>query len=51
MIKETIIRMGALIQCSLKGEANSKGRLFEGRERECANSSICNIPVIARVIP
>lgn len=50
MIKETIIRMGALIQCSLEGEANSKGRLFEGRER-CANSSICNIPVIARVIP
>lgn len=31
MIKETIIRMGALIQCSLKGEANSKGRLFEGK--------------------
>ena len=23
--------MGALIQCSLKGEANSKGRLFEGK--------------------
>ena len=51
MIKETIIlfEWGRLFSVASRGKLIRRGD-YSKEGRGCANSSICNIPVIARVI-